>query len=185
MANQVIADAKEKMNKAISQLKKELATLRAGRATPSLLDKVQVEYYGALTPVNQLANLSTPEPRLLIIQPWDKTSLAAIEKSIMKSDLGLTPSNDGSLIRIAIPVLTEERRNELVKLVKKYGEETKVATRNIRRDANDNLKKIEKEGTLSEDESRRYQETIQKTTDEHIASIDQVVAEKEKEMMEV
>jgi ribosome recycling factor len=185
MANQVIADAKEKMSKAINQLKKELATLRAGRATPSLLDKVQVEYYGALTPVNQLANISTPEARLLIIQPWDKTSLAAIEKAIMKSDLGLTPSNDGSLIRLAIPALTEERRSELVKLVKKYGEESKVAIRNIRRDANDNIKKIEKDGTISEDESRRHQETVQKTTDEHIVSVDQVVAEKEKEMMEV
>lgn len=185
MANQVIADAKEKMSKAISQLRKELTTLRAGRATPSLLDKVQVEYYGALTPVNQLANISTPEARLLIIQPWDKTSLAAIEKAIMKSDLGLTPSNDGSLIRLAIPALTEERRNELVKLVKKYGEEAKVAIRNIRRDANDSLKKIEKDGSISEDESRRHQESVQKTTDEHIVSVDQVVADKEKEMMEV
>lgn len=185
MPKQVISDSKEKMDKSIQQLKRELATLRAGRATPALLDKVQVEYYGALTPVNQLANISTPEPRLLIIQPWDKNSLADIERAIMKSDLGLTPNNDGALIRIGIPALTEERRAELVKMVKKYGEEAKVAIRNIRRDANDAIKKIEKEGTISEDESRRYQETMQKETDVHISSIDQVVAEKEKEIMEV
>lgn len=185
MANQVINDAKERMNKSISQLKKELATLRAGRATPSLLDKVQVEYYGSLTPVNQLANISTPESRLLIIQPWDKGSLSDIERAIMKSDLGLTPSNDGNVIRIAIPMLTEERRAELVKLIKKYGEEAKVAIRNVRRDANDGIKKIEKEGTISEDESRRHQETVQKVTDENIVSVDKIVADKEKEIMEV
>jgi len=185
MPSSVINDAKERMSKAITQLKKELATLRAGRATPSLLDKVQVEYYGAMTPVNQLANISTPEPRLLVIQPWDKTSLQSIERAIQKSELGLNPSNDGSIIRIAIPALTEERRVELVKMVKKYGEESKVAIRNIRRDANDSIKKIEKEGTISEDESRRHQETVQKATDEHITLIDQVVADKEKEIMEV
>jgi len=185
MPNQVKSDAKERMDKAISQLKRELATLRAGRATPSLLDKVQVEYYGTMTPVNQLGNINTPEPRLLVIQPWDKSSLDAIEKAIMKSELGLNPSNDGSIIRIAIPALTEERRAELVKMVKKYGEECKVAIRNIRRDANDAIKKIEKEGTISEDESRRHQESIQKTTDEHIVTVDQIVADKEKEIMEV
>jgi ribosome recycling factor len=185
MANQVINDAKDRMIKSISQLKKELATLRAGRATPALLDKIQVEYYGALTPVNQLANISTPESRLLIIQPWDKGSLSDIERAIMKSDLGLTPSNDGSVIRLAIPMLTEERRGELVKLIKKYGEEAKVAIRNVRRDANDGIKKIEKEGTISEDESRRHQETVQKVTDEQIVAVDKIVADKEKEIMEV
>jgi ribosome recycling factor len=185
MPNQVINDAKDRMDKAISQLKRELSTLRAGRATPSLLDKVHVEYYGALTPVNQLANISTPEPRLLVIQPWDKTSLGAIEKAIMKSDLGLNPNNDGTIIRIGIPNLTEERRAELVKLVKKYGEESKVAIRNIRRDSNDAIKKIEKEGTISEDESRRHQESIQKATDGHIVTVDQIVSDKEKEIMEV
>jgi ribosome recycling factor len=185
MANQVINDAKDRMIKSISQLKKELATLRAGRATPSLLDKIQVEYYGALTPISQLANISTPESRLLIIQPWDKGSLSDIERAIMKSDLGLTPSNDGSVIRLAIPMLTEERRGELVKLIKKYGEEAKVAIRNVRRDANDGIKKIEKEGTISEDESRRHQETVQKVTDEQIVAVDKIVADKEKEIMEV
>lgn len=185
MPNQVIQDAKDRMNKSIAQLKKELTTLRAGRATPALLDKIQVEYYGAPTPINQLANINTPEPRLLTIQPWDKTSLGDIEKAILKSDLGLTPTNDGTMIRLAIPILTEERRAELVKTVKKYGEEAKVAIRNVRRDANDDIKKIEKAGTISEDESRRHQETIQKLTDENIVSIEKVVSEKEKEIMEI
>lgn len=185
MPNQVIQNAKERMSKSIGQLKKELASLRAGRATPALLDKIQVDYYGSPTPINQLANIHTPEPRLLTIQPWDKTSLPDIEKAILKSDLGLTPTNDGSIIRIAIPALTEERRAELVKMVRKYGEEAKVAVRNVRRDANEDIKKIEKEGTISEDESRRHQEAIQKLTDENISMVDQVVAEKEKEVMEV
>ncbi|GAA0365308.1 ribosome recycling factor [Bacillus horti] len=185
MPNQVIADAQERMDKSIAQLRKELASLRAGRATPALLDRIQVEYYGALTPLNQLANIATPEARLLTIQPWDKSSLADIERAIQKSDLGLTPNNDGTIIRLGIPALTEERRAELVKTVKKYGEDSKVAVRNVRRDANDDIKKIEKEGTISEDESRRHQESIQKITDENIVSIDKIVAEKEKEIMEV
>ncbi len=172
------------MEKAIGSLKRDLATLRAGRATPSLLDRVQVEYYGAMTPVNQLANITTPDSRTLIIQPWDKSSLAAIEKAIMKSDLGLTPSNDGSIIRLGIPALTEERRAELVKSTKKYGEESKVAIRNIRRDANDEIKKLEKTD-ISEDESRRHQEDIQKLTDRFIAEVDKVLVSKEKEIMEV
>lgn len=185
MPNQVIEDGKERMNKSIAQLKKELSTLRAGRATPSLLDRIQVEYYGAPTPINQLANINTPEPRLLTIQPWDKSSLGDIEKAILKSDLGLTPTNDGTMIRLAIPILTEERRAELVKTIKKYGEEAKVAVRNVRREANDDIKKIEKAGTISEDESRRHQETIQKLTDENIVAIDKIVTEKEKEIMEI
>ncbi len=172
------------MEKAIGSLKRDLATLRAGRATPSLLDRVQVEYYGAMTPVNQLANITTPDSRTLIIQPWDKSSLAAIEKAIMKSDLGLTPSNDGSIIRLGIPALTEERRAELVKSTKKYGEESKVAIRNIRRDANDEIKKLEKTD-ISEDESRRHQDDIQKLTDRFIAEVDKVLVSKEKEIMEV
>lgn len=172
------------MEKAIGSLKRDLATLRAGRATPSLLDRVQVEYYGAMTPVNQLANITTPDSRTLIIQPWDKSSLAAIEKAIMKSDLGLTPSNDGSIIRLGIPALTEERRAELVKSTKKYGEESKVAIRNIRRDANDEIKKLEKTD-ISEDESRRHQEDIQKLTDRFITEVDKVLVSKEKEIMEV
>ncbi|MNI03285.1 Ribosome-recycling factor [compost metagenome] len=184
MPQSVKKDAEERMDKAIGALKIDLGSLRAGRATPSLLDKIQVEYYGAMTPVNQLANLSTPDSRTLLIQPWDKSSMSAIEKAIMKSDLGLTPSNDGIVIRIIIPALTEERRKDLVKMTKKYGEDAKVAIRNIRRDANDEIKKLEKAG-VSEDESRRYQEDIQKFTDKFSAEVDKVLAAKEKEIMEV
>ena len=176
--------AEERMEKAISALKRELATLRAGRASAALLDRIQVEYYGAMTPVNQLANISTPDPRTLVIQPWDKSSMSEIERSIMKSDLGLTPANDGSIIRLSVPALTEERRLELVKQTKKYGEEAKVAIRNIRRDANDDIKKLEKTD-ISEDESRRYQDDIQKSTDKYIAEVDKVLSGKEKEIMEV
>ncbi|WP_018750948.1 ribosome recycling factor [Paenibacillus sanguinis] len=176
--------AEERMDKAIQALKRELATLRAGRAAPSLLDRVHVDYYGSPTPINQLANINTPDSRTLMIQPWDKSSLSEIERAIQKSDLGLTPANDGSLIRLTIPPLTEERRVELVKLTKKFGEEAKVAIRNIRRDANDDIKKLEKTD-ISEDESRRHQEDIQKATDKFIAEVDKVLAAKEKEIMEV
>lgn len=184
MPQSVKQNAEERMEKAILSLKRDLATLRAGRASASLLDRIQVEYYGAPTPVNQLANINTPDPRTLMIQPWDKSSLADIEKAIMKSDLGLTPANDGSQIRLSIPPLTEERRGELVKLTKKFGEEAKVAIRNIRRDANDDIKKMEKTD-ISEDESRRHQDDIQKTTDKFIAEVDKILVAKEKEIMEV
>jgi ribosome recycling factor len=184
MPQSVKKNAEERMEKAIQALQRDLASLRAGRANPSLLDRVQVEYYGAMTPVNQLANVSTPDPRTLMIQPWDKSSLAAIEKAIMKSDLGLTPSNDGSQIRLSIPALTEERRADLVKLTKRSGEEAKVAIRNIRRDANDDIKKLEKT-EISEDESRRHQEDVQKLTDKFIAEVDKTLTAKEKEIMEV
>ncbi|AKG35193.1 ribosome recycling factor [Paenibacillus durus] len=184
MPQSVKKNAEERMEKAILSLKRDLSTLRAGRATPSLLDRIQVEYYGSPTPVNQLANINTPDSRTLLIQPWDKSSLADIERAIMKSDLGLTPANDGSTIRLSIPALTEERRGELVKLTKKFGEEAKVAIRNIRRDANDDIKKMEKNG-ISEDESHGHQENIQKTTDKFIAEVDKVLLAKEKEIMEV
>ncbi|AHC19618.1 MULTISPECIES: ribosome recycling factor [Paenibacillus] len=184
MPQSVKKSAEERMQKAIQALQRDLASLRAGRATPALLDRVQVEYYGAMTPVNQLANVNTPDSRTLMIQPWDKSSLADIERAIQKSDLGLTPSNDGNTIRLSIPALTEERRTDLVKLTKKNGEEAKVAIRNIRRDANDDIKKMEK-SDISEDESRKYQEDIQKTTDKFIAEVDKVLAAKEKEIMEV
>ncbi|MFC4103534.1 ribosome recycling factor [Paenibacillus xanthanilyticus] len=184
MPQTIKKNAEERMEKAIGALKRDLATLRAGRATPALLDRVQVEYYGSMTPVNQLANINTPDTRTLMIQPWDKSSVSAIEKAIMKSDLGLTPSNDGASIRLTIPALTEERRAELVKLTKKFGEEAKVAIRNIRRDANDDIKKLEK-GEISEDESRRHQDDIQKSTDKFTAEVDKVLAAKEKEIMEV
>lgn len=184
MPQSIKKSAEERMEKAIQALKRDLATLRAGRATPSLLDRVQVEYYGAMTPLNQLANINTPDSRTLMIQPWDKSSLADIERAIQKSDLGLTPSNDGNAIRLVVPALTEERRTELVKMTKKFGEEAKVAIRNIRRDANDDIKKLEKTD-ISEDESRRHQDDIQKTTDKFIAEVDKVLAAKEKEIMEV
>lgn len=185
MLNEVRTEAEDRMSKGIDALKKELSTLRAGRATPSLLEKVSVEYYGAPTPINQMANVSAPEPRLLIIQPWDKTVLPDIEKAIMKSDLGLTPNNDGIVIRLSIPQLTEERRSELVKVVKKKGEEAKVAIRNIRRDANDQLKDFLKDGEISEDDNRKGQEDIQKITDRYIKDIDTLVDKKEQEIMEV
>ncbi|MGN8229121.1 ribosome recycling factor [Paenibacillus sp. SEL1] len=184
MPQSVKKSAEERMQKAIQALQRDLASLRAGRATPALLDRVQVEYYGAMTPVNQLANINTPDSRTLMIQPWDKSSLADIERAIQKSDLGLTPSNDGNTIRLSIPALTEERRTDLVKLTKKNGEEAKIAIRNIRRDANDDIKKLEK-SDISEDESRKHQEDIQKTTDKFIAEVDRVLAAKEKEIMEV
>jgi len=172
------------MEKAIGALKRDLSTLRAGRASASMLDRVQAEYYGTMTPINQLGTITTPDSRTLMIQPWDKSALAAIEKAILKSDLGLTPANDGSIIRITIPPLTEERRAELVKATKKFGEDAKVAIRNIRRDANDEIKKKEK-GEISEDESRRHQEDIQKLTDRFTAEVDKILAAKEKEIMEV
>jgi ribosome recycling factor len=185
MVQQVINTAKEKMDKAVQAFTRELATIRAGRANPSLLEKVTVDYYGMPTPIIQLASISVPEARLLVIQPYDKSVIKDIEKAILSSDLGLTPSNDGSVIRITIPPLTEERRRELVKLVKKYSEDAKVAVRNIRRDANDELKKLEKNGEITEDELRGYTDDIQKLTDDHIAKIDTITKEEEKEVMEV
>ncbi|AXI39812.1 ribosome recycling factor [Bacillaceae bacterium ZC4] len=185
MSKQVLSQAKEKMEKALSAFKRELAGVRAGRANASLLDKIQVDYYGVPTPVNQLASISTPEARLLVVQPYDKSTIGEVEKAILKSDLGLTPTSDGSVIRIAIPPLTEERRKELTKVVRKYSEDAKVAVRNIRRDANDELKKLEKAGDITEDELRGFQDDVQKLTDEYIKKIDSAIKEKEKEIMEV
>jgi len=185
MPQTIKKSAEEKMGKAIQSLKKDLASVRAGRANPSLLDKIHIDYYGAPTPLSQMANISTPDPRTLLIQPWDKSVMGEIEKAIMKSDLGLTPSNDGVVIRISIPQLTEDRRKELVKLIKKMGEESKVAIRNIRRDGNDDLKRIEKNGDISEDELRRTQEEIQKLTDKYVTEVDTTIIAKEKEIMEV
>lgn len=185
MPKQVISNAKSKMEKAISAYTRELASIRAGRANASLLDKVFVDYYGAPTPINQLAGVSVPEARLLVIQPYDKTILGEIEKAILRSDLGLNPSNDGSVIRIAIPALTEERRKELVKVVKKEAEEAKIVIRNIRRDGNEDLKKLEKNGEITEDDLRGYADDIQKITDQHISKIDDITKDKEKEILEV
>ncbi|WP_312469317.1 ribosome recycling factor [Neobacillus sp.] len=185
MPKQVISTTKDRMTKAIQSYSRELASIRAGRASASLLDRITVDYYGSPTPVNQMAGITTPEARLLVIQPYDKSILGDIEKAILKSDLGLNPTNDGTVIRIAIPQLTEERRRDLVKLVKKESEEAKVAVRNIRRDANDDLKKLEKNGEITEDALRGYSDDIQKLTDEFIQKIDQITKDKEKEILEV
>ncbi|QOR68587.1 ribosome recycling factor [Cytobacillus suaedae] len=185
MPKSTLNQVKDKMEKAIQAYSRELATVRAGRANPALLDKVTVDYYGAPTPINQLGSINVPEARMLVIQPYDKTVLGSIEKAIIKADLGLNPSNDGSIIRIAIPALTEERRRELVKVVKKYSEEAKIAVRNIRRDGNDDLKKLEKNGDITEDELRGYTDDVQKLTDDYIAKVETITKEKEKEIMEV
>lgn len=185
MPQSVKKNAEDRMEKAMAALKREMASLRAGRASASLLDRVQVEYYGSMTPLNQMAGITTPDSRTLLIQPWDKSAMGAIEKAILKSELGLNPSNDGTVIRIIIPALTEERRAELAKMTRKFGEEAKVAVRNIRRDANDDIKKLEKSDGISEDETRRHQDEIQKLTDRYIVEVDKILAAKEKEIMEV
>ncbi|MEO3945070.1 ribosome recycling factor [Gorillibacterium sp. CAU 1737] len=185
MPASVKKNAEDRMEKAMAALKREMASLRAGRASASLLDRVQVEYYGSMTPLNQMAGVTTPDSRTLLIQPWDKSVIGAIEKAILKSELGLNPSNDGTVIRIVIPALTEERRAELAKMTRKYGEDAKVAVRNIRRDANDEVKKLEKTDGISEDETRRHQDDIQKLTDRYIVEVDKILAAKEKEIMEV
>jgi len=185
MPNTVMDQAKDRMEKAIGAFTRELASIRAGRANASLLDRISVEYYGAPTPLNQMAGISVPEARLLVIQPYDKTTLGEIEKAIMKSDIGITPSNDGNIIRLAIPALTEERRKDLVKQVKKEAEDAKVAIRNVRRDANDDFKKLEKSGDITEDDLRRNGEEIQKLTDSQIERIDSIAKDKENEIMEI
>jgi len=184
MIEDVYEETKERMGKSISALKNELNRVRTGRASLSLLDGIRVDYYGTLTPLNQMATLATPESRLITIQPWDTTVIKDVEKAILKSDLGLTPSNDGKIIRIAIPPLTEERRKELVKIVNKIGEEHKVAVRNIRRDSNELLKGFKKDGDISEDDAFKAQDQVQKITDEYIQKIDDLGKEKEKEILE-
>lgn len=185
MTNSIINDMKEKMTMATQAFTRNLATVRTGRANPTILDNIFVDYYGAPTPLNQLATVSAPEARLLVITPFDKTAVGEIEKSIQKADIGLTPSNDGNLIRISIPALTEERRKELVKVVGKYAEESRVQIRNNRREANDQLRKAEKDGDLTEDELRSGEDNVQKQTDHFIAEIDQLAKTKEQEIMEV
>ncbi|CEG22476.1 Ribosome-recycling factor [Planococcus massiliensis] len=185
MPKTVLNDTKTKMENAIQAFSRELSSIRAGRANPSILNKLTVEYYGAPTPINQVAGISVPEARLIVIQPYDKTVMGDIEKAIMKSDLGLSPSNDGTVIRLAIPALTEERRKDLVKQVKKEAEDAKVGIRNIRRDANDDLKKLEKKSEITEDDLRSYSDDVQKLTDSYIAKIDEVAKDKEKEILEV
>lgn len=178
-------EAEDKMKKTVNVYKDELLGIRAGRANPALLDKINVDYYGVLTPLNQLASISAPEPRLLVIQPWDANTIPQIEKSILTSDLGLNPSNDGKLIRLPIPQLTEERRKDLVKLVGKNAEEAKIAIRNTRRELNDKLKKMEKNKDISEDEKKQAENEAQNITDKYIEEIDKLTEKKEQELMEV
>ena len=185
MTKDVINAAEDKLQKSLDALKKEYGTLRAGRAAPSLLDKVMVDYYGTPTPVNQIANVTVPEPRMLMIKPYDKGSLKDIERAIQKSDLGLTPNSDGIAIRLAIPQPTQERRKELVKVVNKKAEECKVAMRNIRRDSNEIIKKMEKNKEITEDDRKEGQDKIQKLLDKYIKLVDGTKAAKEKEVMEV
>ncbi|NLK87567.1 MAG: ribosome recycling factor [Clostridiaceae bacterium] len=175
----------EKMGKAISVLKEELAGLRAGRANPAILDKLTVDYYGTPTPINQLGSISVPEARVIVIQPWEARILKDIEKAIQKSDIGINPTNDGKVIRLIFPILTEERRKELTKTVKKYGEESKVAIRSVRRDAIDHFKVQKKNSEITEDDLKDAENDIQKLTDKYIAEIDKIVELKEKEIMEV
>lgn len=185
MDKKIYKETEEKMKKVLDNLKSDLATIRAGRASAALLEKISVDYYGTLTPVNQLATISVPEPRMILIQPWDVKVISSIEKAILKSDLGLTPSSDGKVIRLVLPELTMERRKELVKMAKKKAEDAKIVIRNIRRDTNESIKKMEKNGEISQDDSKRWQEEIQKLTDNYIELIDKALANKEKDIMEV
>jgi ribosome recycling factor len=180
----VISSSEDRMKKTVANLKEGFATLRTGRASASLFDKIKVDCYGDKSPLNQVANISVPEARLIVIQPWDKGLIGEIEKAIRSSELSLNPSNDGKVIRISIPPLTEERRKDLVKVAKTQAEQSRVAVRNIRRDGNDELKKILKAGDLTEDEEKRNSEELQNLTDSYIGTINQVLEEKEKEIME-
>jgi len=184
MKEEVFQNMNSKMDKAIASFQKELNRLRTGRASPALLEGIRVDYYGTPTPIQQTAAVTIPESRLIVIQPWDKSMIEAISKGIQKANLGLSPTNDGNVIRIGIPPLTEERRKDLVKIVKKMGEEAKISVRNIRREANENLKKLEKDKALSEDESHRAMDEVQKATDVKIKEIDGIQEEKQKEILE-
>jgi ribosome recycling factor len=185
MIEDALADAEKRMQKAVEALQRELASIRGGRARPSLVDHVKVEYYGSIMPLNQLATVSAPEARLLTIQPWDRQALGAIEKAIQKSDLGLNPGNDGHIIRLAIPPLTEERRKDLVRMVHKKVEEGRVAVRNVRRDCLEELRRLQRDEHVSEDDERRGQEKLQKLTDRYVGDVDHLGQEKEAELLEV
>ncbi len=185
MFDEVVKESENRMQKVIERSKKEFATIRTGRATPSLLEGIKADYYGVPTPLNQMAKISVPEPRQLIIQPWDKNAIKPIEKAILKSDLGLNPNVDSDLIRLVIPQLTEERRKELVRVVRKKAEEQRVGIRNIRREANETLKEMESDGDISEDNYHRGLENVQELTNDYIEKIDELLEEKEAEIMEV
>ncbi len=182
---QIIKDAKDRMDKSMDNLRSELSKIRTGKATTALLDGIKVEYYGNLSPINQLANVTVLDAHTLSITPWDKSVLSAVEKAIMEANIGFNPVSDGTNLKIPVPPLNEERRKEFVKIVKKFGEETKVAVRNVRRDANDHLKREEKDKKISEDQLKDAEDTIQKITDEHTQNVDEILKHKEKEIMEV
>ena len=185
MMKEILKDATNRMDKTIESLRQELSKVRTGKATTALLDGVKVEYYGTPTPLNQIANVSVLDSHTLSVQPWDKSALGPVEKAIMSADLGLNPSNDGNIIRVPIPALNEERRRDLVKLVKRFGEESKIALRNIRRDANDHLKVAEKEDHVSEDARVKAEKDVQEMTDKHVSKVDELLKVKEAEIMEV
>ena len=182
--NEIYRDAENRMKKSVEHLHHELTRIRTGRASPALLDVVKIDYYGSMVPLNQASSITAPEPRLPVIQPWEKRLIGEIEKAILQSDLGLNPTNDGNVVRVPIPELSEERRQDLLKLVKKFCEETRVAIRNIRRDANDHVKNLEKDHEISEDESHKVQDEIQKLTDEYVGKVDEHYNSKEKEILE-
>jgi len=184
MIESIFQETRENMDKSLTALQNELKRIRTGRASLSILDAIRVDYYGTLTPLNQMASLSIPESRLIIIQPWDVSVIKDVERAILKSDLGLTPNNDGKIIRISIPPLTEDRRKELVKVVHKISQDHKVSVRNIRRDSNELLKSLKKDGEISEDDAFRAQDQVQKITDEYIELVDDEYKEKEKEILE-
>jgi ribosome recycling factor len=185
MIEDTLKDAEHRMQSAVNSLDRDLDTVRTGRARPSLVEALKIEYYGTPTPLNQLATIGAPEPRLITIQPWDKTQLPSIEKAIQKSDLGLTPTNDGNLIRLVIPQLNEDRRKELVKMVHKKVEEARVAVRNVRRDSLDHLRKLQHDKQITDDDERRAQERLQKITDKYVAEVDKHGHTKEQELLEV
>ena len=185
MIDDTLRDAEHRMQSAVTALDRDLDTVRTGRARPALVEGVKIEYYGTRTPLNQVATINAPEPRLITIQPWDKTQLGTIEKAIQKSDLGLNPTNDGNIIRLVVPALTEDRRKELVKVVHKKVEEGRVAVRNVRRDSLEELRKLQHDKTISDDEERRAQERLQKLTDKYVGEIDKHGHQKEQELLEV
>ena len=182
---EIITDAKDRMSKTREAFKREMQSMRAGRANPQILDRITVDYYGVQTPLNQMGNISAPEPRMLVISLWDAKAIPAVQKSLQKSDLGLNPSNDGHVVRLIVPELNEERRKELTKLVRKTAEDAKVASRNIRRDAMEQFKKLKKDGEITEDDQRKAEDEMQKVTDAAIKDIDKIAADKEKEIMMV
>ncbi|MEO8463555.1 MAG: ribosome recycling factor [Chloroflexota bacterium] len=185
MSNEIVANADQKMARAVEAMERDFQGMRTGRATTSLVERIHVDFYGTQTPLNQLAGISIPEQHQIVIQPWDRSVLGAIEKAILKSDIGLMPNVDGTVVRLNIPALTEERRRDIVKVVHRRMEEARVEVRNVRREATDQLKKLEREGEVSEDDARRLHELIQKTTDQYIGEVDRVGGAKEQEVLEV